>query len=301
MNLDGKVAVVTGSGRGIGRAYARALAEAGCAVVVNDVDADVADSCVRELTDMGARAVAEVVAVGSVEAADRLVQRAVDSFGGIDVMCTNAGILRDRVLWKMSDEDFDAVIDTHLRGTFTCARAAAIRMREQGRGGRIVVISSWAGQRGNFGQTNYAAAKAGIAAFARTWAMELARAEITVNAIVPNAMTRMIASIPGMAELVKSTADGDPLPDTVRKEMGMGTPEDVAPLVVFLCSDAAREVTGQCIGLGGDKLSLWSHPQEISAAYRDGGWTADAIAEVWGSSVGSRLETYGIPFLGGGR
>jgi NAD(P)-dependent dehydrogenase (short-subunit alcohol dehydrogenase family) len=301
MNLDGKVAVVTGSGRGIGRAYARALAEAGCAVVVNDVDGDVADSCVRELTDMGARAVAEVVAVGSVEAADRLVQRAVDSFGGIDVMCTNAGILRDRVLWKMSDEDFDAVIDTHLRGTFTCARAAAIRMREQGRGGRIVVISSWAGQRGNFGQTNYAAAKAGIAAFARTWAMELARAEITVNAIVPNAMTRMIASIPGMAELVKSAADGDPLPDTVRKEMGMGTPEDVAPLVVFLCSDAAREVTGQCIGLGGDKLSLWSHPQEISAAYRDGGWTADAIAEVWGSSVGSRLETYGIPFLGGGR
>jgi NAD(P)-dependent dehydrogenase (short-subunit alcohol dehydrogenase family) len=301
MNLDGKVAVVTGSGRGIGRAYARALAEAGCAVVVNDVDGDVADSCVRELTDMGARAVAEVVAVGSVEAADRLVQRAVDSFGGIDVMCTNAGILRDHVLWKMSDEDFDAVIDTHLRGTFTCARAAAIRMREQGRGGRIVVISSWAGQRGNFGQTNYAAAKAGIAAFARTWAMELARAEITVNAIVPNAMTRMIASIPGMAELVKSAADGDPLPDTVRKEMGMGTPEDVAPLVVFLCSDAAREVTGQCIGLGGDKLSLWSHPQEISAAYRDGGWTADAIAEVWGSSVGSRLETYGIPFLGGGR
>lgn len=301
MNLDGKVAVVTGSGRGIGRAYARALAEAGCAVVVNDVDADVADSCVRELTDMGARAVAEVVAVGSVEAADRLVQRAVDSFGGIDVMCTNAGILRDRVLWKMSDEDFDAVIDTHLRGTFTCARAAAIRMREQGRGGRIVVISSWAGQRGNFGQTNYAAAKAGIAAFARTWAMELARAEITVNAIVPNAMTRMIASIPGMAELVRSAADGEPLPDTVRKEMGMGTPEDVAPLVVFLCSDAAREVTGQCIGLGGDKLSLWSHPQEISAAYRDGGWTADAIAEVWGSSVGSRLETYGIPFLGGGR
>jgi NAD(P)-dependent dehydrogenase (short-subunit alcohol dehydrogenase family) len=301
MNLDGKVAVVTGSGRGIGRAYARALAEAGCAVVVNDVDADVADSCVRELTDMGARAVAEVVAVGSGEAADRLVQRAVDSFGGIDVMCTNAGILRDRVLWKMSDEDFDAVIDTHLRGTFTCARAAAIRMREQGRGGRIVVVSSWAGQRGNFGQTNYAAAKAGIAAFARTWAMELARAEITVNAIVPNAMTRMIASIPGMAELVRSAADGEPLPDTVRKEMGMGTPEDVAPLVVFLCSDAARDVTGQCIGLGGDKLSLWSHPQEISAAYRDGGWTADAIAEVWGSSVGSRLETYGIPFLGGGR
>ncbi|MGH7721397.1 MAG: SDR family NAD(P)-dependent oxidoreductase [Candidatus Dormibacteria bacterium] len=301
MNLDGKVAVVTGSGRGIGRAYARALADAGCAVVINDVDSEVAEQTVQELAGSGARAVAEVVAVGSTDAAERLVKRAVDSFGGLDVMCTNAGILRDRVLWKMSDEDFDSVIETHLRGTFSCARAAAVRMREQGRGGRIVVVSSWAGQRGNFGQTNYAAAKAGIAAFARTWALELARAEITVNAIVPNAITRMIASIPGMGEMVEAAERGEPLPDMIRKQMGMGMPEDVAPLLVFLCSDAAKDVTGQCIGLGGDKLSLWSHPQEISAAYHDGGWTADAIAEVWSSSVGSRQETYGIPFLGGGQ
>jgi NAD(P)-dependent dehydrogenase (short-subunit alcohol dehydrogenase family) len=300
MNLDGKVAVVTGSGRGIGRAYARALAEAGCAVVINDIDPDVAEQTVKELTDAGCSAVAEVVAVGSTEAAEKLVQRAVDSFGGIDIMCTNAGILRDRVLWKMSDEDFDLVIETHMRGTFTCARAAAIRMREQGRGGRIVVVSSWAGQRGNFGQTNYAGAKAGIAAFARTWAMELARAEITVNAIVPNALTRMISSIPGMAEMVEAAEKGQPLPDSVRREMGMGMPEDVAPLLVFLASDAAKDVTGQCIGLGGDKLSLWSHPQEIMAEYRDGGWTADAIAEVWPTSLGARLESYGIPFLGGG-
>ncbi|HSP65326.1 MAG TPA: hypothetical protein VLO10_03965, partial [Candidatus Deferrimicrobium sp.] len=112
---------------------------------------------------------------------------------------------------------------------------------------------------------------------------------------------RMIASIPGMAEMVEGAEKGEPLPDLIRKQMGMGMPEDVAPLLVFLCSDAAKDVTGQCIGLGGDKLSLWSHPQEISAAYRDGGWTADAIAEVWSSSVGSRLETYGIPFLGGGQ
>jgi NAD(P)-dependent dehydrogenase (short-subunit alcohol dehydrogenase family) len=299
MRLDGKVAVVTGSGRGIGKAYARALAEAGCAVVINDIDPDVAEQTVTELTDAGAQAVAEVAAVGSTDAAEKLVQKAVHSFGGLDILCTNAGILRDRVLWKMTDEDFDGVIETHMRGTFTCARAAAVRMREQGRGGRIVVISSWAGQRGNFGQTNYAGAKAGIAAFARTWALELARAEITVNAIVPNALTRMIASIPGMAELVQAAQTGEPLPDTIRKQMGMGMPEDVAPLLVFLCSDAAKDVTGQCIGLGGDKLSLWSHPQEISAAYRDGGWTADAIADVWSTSVGSRPETYGIPFLGG--
>lgn len=299
MNLEGKVGVVTGSGRGIGRAYAEALAGAGAAVVINDVDADVAQQTVDDINKAGGRAVAEVVPVGGSDAADRLVSRAVEAFGHIDIMCTNAGILRDKTLWKMTDDDFDAVVETHLRGTFTCARSAAIRMREQNEGGRIVVVSSIAGQRGNFGQTNYAAAKAGIAAFARTWAMELAKFEITVNAIVPNAITRMIASIPGMGPLVEQAERGEPLPDMIRKGMGMGMPQDVAPLLVFLASDAAKEVTGQCIGLGGDKLALWSHPQEIRMAYRDGGWTADAIAEVWGSSVGQQLETYGIPFLGG--
>jgi NAD(P)-dependent dehydrogenase (short-subunit alcohol dehydrogenase family) len=299
MNLDGKVAVVTGSGRGIGRAYAEALAGAGAAVVVNDVDADVAAQTVDDINKSGGRAVAEVVPVGSAEAADRLVNRAVEAFGRLDVMCTNAGILRDKTLWKMTDEDFDLVIETHLRGTFTCARSAAIRMREQGGGGSIVVVSSIAGQRGNFGQTNYAAAKAGIAAYARTWAMELAKFEIRVNAIVPNAITRMIASIPGMGPLVEQAERGEPLPDLIRKGMGMGLPEDVAPLLVFLASDEAKDVTGQAIGLGGDKLALWSHPQEIRVAYRDGGWTADAIAEVWKTSVGQQLETYGIPFLGG--
>ena len=299
MNLEGKVAVVTGSGRGIGRAYALALAQSGCAVVVNDVDADVAEATADEIAAGGGRVVAEVCAVGSAEAADQLVSGAVKAFGHLDIMCTNAGILRDCVLWNMSDEDFDAVIATHLRGTFTCARAAVRRMREQGSGGRIVVVSSIAGQRGNFGQTNYAAAKAGIAAYARTWAMECAKHNITVNAIVPNAITRMISTIPGMAPLVEAAEKGEPLPATVRKQMGMGTAEDVAPLLVFLSSDEAAGITGQCIGLGGDKLSLWAHPKEISVAFRDGGWTADAIAEVWSTSVGSEPETYGVHFLGG--
>jgi NAD(P)-dependent dehydrogenase (short-subunit alcohol dehydrogenase family) len=298
MNLEGKVAVVTGSGRGIGRAYAVALAEAGCAVVVNDVDADVAEATADAISSAGGGVVAEVCAVGSAESADQLVTGAVSAFGRLDIMCTNAGILRDRVLWNMTDDDFDVVIATHLRGTFTCARAAVRQMREQGSGGRIVVVSSIAGQRGNFGQTNYAAAKAGIAAYARTWAMECAKHNITVNAIVPNAITRMISTIPGMASLVEAAEKGEPLPPAVRKQMGMGTPEDVAPLLVFLSSDAAASVTGQCIGLGGDKLSLWAHPKEVSVAFRDGGWTADAIAEVWSSSVGAELETYGIPFLG---
>jgi NAD(P)-dependent dehydrogenase (short-subunit alcohol dehydrogenase family) len=297
ISLDGKVAVVTGSGRGIGRAYARALADAGAAVVVNDVDADVAEEAVATITGAGGRAVAEVVPVGSSEAAERLVGRAVEAFGRLDIMVTNAGILRDRVLWKMTDDDFDAVIETHLRGTFTCVRSAVNRMREQGEGGRILVVSSIAGQRGNFGQTNYAAAKAGIAAFARTWAMELAKLNITANAIVPNALTRMVASIPGMGGIVAAAEAGERIPDTIRKGWGMGGPEDVAPLAVFLASDAAAGITGQCIGLGGDKLALWSHPKEISVAYHDGPWTPDAIAEAWQTAVGLQPETYGISFL----
>lgn len=165
MDLTGNVAVVTGAGRGLGRAYAEALAANGAAVVVNDVDAQAATQVVKAIGD---RAVAAVGPVGSAEVADQLVDKAVTEFGQLDVMVTNAGILRDRVLWKMTDEDFDAVIDVHLRGTFTCARAAANRMREQGSGGRLILISSPAGQRGNFGQTNYSAAKAGIVAMART-------------------------------------------------------------------------------------------------------------------------------------
>jgi len=301
MDLSGKAAIVTGSGRGIGRAYAQALVESGASVVVNDIDGDVAERCATELGAGGGKVVAEVCAVGPAESANRLVQRSLEAFGRLDIMVTNAGILRDRVLWKMTDEDFDAVIETHLRGTFTCARAAASHMRDAKQGGRIVVVSSWAGQRGNFGQTNYAAAKAGIAAFARTWALELARDSITVNAIVPNALTRMIASIPGMAPMVEAAERGEPLPAMVRRGMGMGMPDDVAPLLVFLCSAAAAGVTGQCIGLGGDKLALWSHPAEVSIAYESDGWTADRIAEVWDSSVGQNLETYGIPFLGGNR
>src|SRR5690606_16804009 len=165
-------------------------------VVVNDVDADAAAATVDAITGAGGRAVAEVGPVGPAETADALVARAVSEYDRLDVMVTNAGILRDAVLWKMTDEQFDAVVETHLRGTFTCARAAARHMREQGQGGRLILVGSPAGQYGNFGQTNYSAAKAGIAAFARTWAMELARAEITVNAIVPTAWTEMTATIP---------------------------------------------------------------------------------------------------------
>jgi 3-oxoacyl-[acyl-carrier protein] reductase len=277
MDLHGKAAVVTGSGRGLGLAYARALAAAGAAVVVNDVDADAVDAAVASITADGGRAVGVVAAVGDSEAAERLTETAVREFGSLDVLVTNAGILRDRVLWKMTDDDFDAVVRVHLRGTFTCARAAAVRMREQGTGGRLILISSPAGQRGNFGQTNYAAAKAGIVAMARTWALELARAGVTVNAVVPVAATEMTKTIPAFAPVLEEAErTGAPLPDWLRKDEGLGTVEDVAGLITFLASDAAKDITGQAIGIGGDR-------------------SADALAEGWYDGVGAEPETYGIP------
>ncbi|MFD4575233.1 SDR family oxidoreductase [Streptomyces sp. NPDC058417] len=296
MDLQGKVAVVTGGGRGLGLGYARALAAAGAAVVVNDVAPDVVGAAVDALRSEGGRAAGVVAAVGDSAAAEELVDAAVDAFGRLDVLVTNAGILRDRVLWKMTDDDFDAVVRVHLRGTFTCARAAAVRMREQGTGGRMVLISSPAGQRGNFGQTNYAAAKAGIVAMARTWAMELARAGVTVNAVVPVAATGMTRTIPAFAPFIDAAErTGAPLPRWLRRDEGLGTVEDVAALITFLASDASAGVTGQAIGIGGDRLALWAHPKEKAVAFADGGWSADAIAAGWRDGVGAEPETYGIP------
>ncbi|RNL86870.1 SDR family NAD(P)-dependent oxidoreductase [Halostreptopolyspora alba] len=296
MDLTGKVALVTGAGRGLGLAYARDLARSGAAVVVNDADETAAKEATESITAEGGRAVAEVAAVGSSEVAQRLVDRAVAEFGKLDILVTNAGILRDRVLWKMSDEEFDSVIDVHLRGTFTCARAAVAHMRERGEGGRLVMVTSPAGQRGNFGQTNYAAAKAGIAAMVRTWSMECAKAGITVNAVVPVAATPMTETIPAFAPYVQATRErGEPLPDWMRKAEGFGMPEDAAGVVTFLASEAAADVTGQCVGIGGDKLSIWSHPQETTVSFREGGWSADDIATTWATTLGRATESVGIP------
>lgn len=295
MDLNGKVAIVTGGGQGLGLAYAQALASAGAAVVINDVNSDTAEKAVSSITETGGRAVAEVCAVGSEEAAQALVARAISEFGQLDIMVTNAGILRDKVLWNLTADDFDAVIHVHLRGTFLCAREAVKHFRERGEGGRLILAGSPAGQRGNFGQTNYAAAKAGIAAYSRTWAMECAKAKVTVNAIIPNAATAMTSTIPFLAPYVEGLEKGEPIPSVVRRAASFGTAADVAGLAVYLASDAAAKVTGQCIGIGGDRLTLWSHPTEIASAFHDGGWSADDIAEAFDSSIGERLETYGIP------
>jgi NAD(P)-dependent dehydrogenase (short-subunit alcohol dehydrogenase family) len=296
VDLTGRVAVVTGAGRGLGLAYATALARSGAAVVVNDSDEAAAVAAVERIVGDGGRAVAEPGSVGPAAVAVRLVERAMSAFGRLDALVTNAGILRDRVLWKMSDDDFDAVLDVHLRGTFTCVRAAVQRMRTQGEGGRIVVVGSPAGQRGNFGQTNYSAAKAAIVGMVRTWAMECARAGITVNAVVPVAATAMTATMPAFAPHVEALQrDGTPFPAWLRAGEGFGTPDDAAGLVVYLASAASAAVTGQAIGIGGDKLSLWTHPTEVAAAYRTGGWSADDIAQAWRTSVGAAEQTVGIP------
>ncbi len=294
--LAGKTAIVTGAGRGLGLAYARALAQAGAAVVVNDVDAEAAAAAARSITQAGGAAAVHVAPAGSTEAAEAMVQLAAAEFGRLDILVTNAGILRDTVLWKMTDDNFDEVIGVHLRGTFTCVRAAVTRMREQGEGGRVICVGSPTGQVGNFGQTNYAAAKAGIVGMVRTWALELARAQITVNAVIPVAATAMTETAPFLKPYVDALKAGDPLPPYARRELSFGPPEDVAALIVFLASPEASGITGQAIGLGGDRLALWSHPAEAVVAFADGGWSADAIAQAWPEQFAGQQQAVGQHF-----
>ncbi|MDX2376381.1 SDR family oxidoreductase [Microbacterium sp. LRZ72] len=296
MSLDGKVAIVTGSGRGLGLAYAQELARQGASVVVNDVDQSTADAAVASITETGGTAVAVVAPVGPTETATQLVDAAFDNYGRLDILVTNAGVLRDKTLWKMTDEDFDTVINVHLRGTFTCVREAAVRMREQAQGGRIVCIGSPTGQRGNFGQTNYAAAKAGIVGMVRTWALELKKAGITANAVIPVAATAMTETIPYFAAAMEADAKGEPMPAFFRRDLGFGTSDDVAGLIAYLASDSAAGVTGQAIGVGGDRMQLWSHPQPVVTAYRDGGWSYAALNESFDEEFGGSLQGVGETF-----
>lgn len=294
MTLDGQVVVVTGAGRGIGQAIAVALGQAGAAVVVNDLDAEPAEEVCNEIRGAGGRAVAVAAEIGTEGAAENCVSAALDAFGRLDVLVANAGVLRDSVLWRTSDADFDLVVRTHLRGTFQCGRAMARHFREAGHGGALLLVGSPAGQLGNFGQTAYAAAKAGIAAMARTWAAELARNEVAVNAIIPTALTRMTETIPPLAPYVEAMARGEPLPRRLRADLGIGTAEDIAPLVIYLASQQGRATTGQCIGIGGDRLALWSRPAELHTRTREGGWSADAIAEAWEDLTDGALQPFGM-------
>lgn len=296
MRLDNKVAIVTGSGRGLGLAYAQELARQGAAVVINDVDEAIAAAAVDGILADGGRAVAIVAPVGTSEAATALVRGAVEAFGRLDILVTNAGVLRDKSILKMTDEDFDAVIAVHLRGTFTCVREAYGYFKENGVQGRIITIGSPTGQRGNFGQTNYAAAKAGIVGMVRTWALEMKRAGVTVNTVVPVAATEMTRTVPFFQKAVEADDRGEAMPAFFRHELGFGTATDVAGVVAFLASDAAAGITGQVLGVGGDRLQLWSHPEPVLTEYRDGGWDAATLEEQLPGLLADRLQSVGETF-----
>jgi len=240
-HLENKVAVITGSGRGIGRAIALRFAEEGAKVVVNDIDRDVAEEVVNEIKQRGGEAVVAVGSVANREEAQNIIKAAVENFGRIDILVNNAGIIRDALLLKMTEEQWDEVINCHLKGTFNCTQAAANYMKEQ-KSGKIINITSWAGLYGNIGQANYCAAKAGIIGLTKSNAKELARYNINVNAIAPAAMTRMVESIP----------------EQIRNQMlqmiplrRFAEPEEMGPAVVFLASDAANYITGQVLCVDG--------------------------------------------------
>jgi NAD(P)-dependent dehydrogenase (short-subunit alcohol dehydrogenase family) len=286
--LNGRVAVVTGSGRGLGREFALALAREGAAVVVNDVgvslrgdgtDEDPAGDVVAEITAAGGRAVAARDSVADFEAAGRIVATAVDTFGQIDIVVNNAGIVRDRTLVKMDESDFDAVIATHLKGTFNVTRHAAPIMKEAGYG-RVVNITSSAGLRGNFGQSNYGAAKAGIMGLTFVWALELGRSGITVNALAPAGITRMTATLSDDGGEVE-------VPPTLDPSLN-------APLVAFLASEQAGHVNGQLFGRTDFSYTIFQHPKQVAWMHRDGGWDVASVAEEFDSMLGQHLQQVGM-------
>ena len=283
--LDGKVAIVTGAGRGIGRGIARTLAREGAAVVVNDlgaaldgsgVDMAVAEQVAREIDPSGERAVFNTNSVADFDAAGAMVAQAIDEFGRLDIVVNVAGILRDRMIFNMTPEEWQAVIDVHLKGTFNLCRWAAIRFREQGGGGRIINFSS-SSAFGAAGQPNYAAAKAAIIGLTLSCANGLARHGVTANAILPGAATRMIDSIPRAREA--ALAEAGKLPS----ELAIGTerdPDNVAPIVAYLASDAAAGVSGHLFAAYGYHIGLLSQPKIIKTLRADHRWTVEELCDV---------------------
>src|SRR5699024_9629274 len=292
--LSGTAALAPRSGRGLGPSFAQERASQGASVIVNDVNEDAAAETVEAIQAAGGRAEAVVAPVGPTSSADLLVNSAVEKFGRLDILVTNAGILRDRSLLKMTDEDFDAVINVHLKGTFTCVRSAFGYFKENGIAGRIITIGSPTGQRGNFGQSNYAAAKAGIVGMVRTWALEMKRAGVTINAIIPEAATDMTKTVPYFQKAVEADERGEAMPAFFRETLGFGTPQDVAGLVAFLSSDEAANISGQAIGAGGDRMQVWKHPEPAVTEFNPGGWTYEALQERGKNIIEDNLQSVGV-------
>jgi NAD(P)-dependent dehydrogenase (short-subunit alcohol dehydrogenase family) len=267
--LDGKVIAVTGAGRGIGRAVALGAAAEGAAVVVNDygvsIDgneptSEVADGVVKEITDAGGRAAANAQSVTTMEGGASIVQQAVDTFGRIDGVVCVAGILRERMLFNMSEQEWDPVIETHLKGTFTVFRAAAPVFRSQ-KSGTFIGFTSGAFA-ASVAQANYSAAKGGIVSLVRSAAAGMYKYGVTSNCIAPVAKSRMSGNVPFGLE--------------------MGEPEDIAPVVAFLLSDQAREITGQVYTVNGGRVAVWNQPSEVREMSNDGRWTVEQLAGRFG-------------------
>jgi NAD(P)-dependent dehydrogenase (short-subunit alcohol dehydrogenase family) len=270
--LDEAVVVVSGAGRGIGRGEAIELARNGARVVVNDVDAEAASAVVAEIGEVGGIASAHVGDCSEVDAATSLVNQAVHVFGRLDAVVNNAGIVRDRTIAKMTADEWDAVIAVHLRGHYALTHAACAYWKEHGGPGRIVCTSSTSGLLGNFGQANYGAAKAGIAAFSTIVAQEMARYGVTCNAIAPAARTRMTEG-----------AYGDIAADAIpggTGEFDFWHPDNVAPMVAFLCSSASAHISGKVFGVQGDTLEIY-RPWMSAAVIENGKrrWDVDQLAD----------------------
>ena len=275
--LEGKVALVTGGGRGVGRGVCLALAEAGAKVVVNDLGATLggqidneqpALEVVRAIKAMGGDAVADGGSVSDWFAAHQMVKTAVECFGHIDIVVNNAGILRDAMFHRMSEADFDAVQAVHLKGSFNVSRAAAPFFKDQGSGSSVHMTSTSA-LIGNFGQANYMAAKLGVMALSKSIAIDMQKFGVRSNAVAPFAWTRMVSSIPNETPEQKKRVEG----------LMKLVPEKVAPFVVALCAEEAKDVSGQVFGVRNNEIYLFSQPRPIRTAHRSEGWTPESVLE----------------------
>jgi NAD(P)-dependent dehydrogenase (short-subunit alcohol dehydrogenase family) len=266
--LDGRTAVVTGSGRGIGRAHAQLLAGEGARVVVNDLDDAVAQEVANEIVARGGDAIASSANVATWEGGGALVQQAVDAFGRLDILVNNAGVLRDAMSFNIDEADWDAVIDVHLKGHMSTCHAAAAHWRARGKAGedvtgRIINTASESGLFGQAGQANYAAAKAGIVAMTIVLARELKKYGVTANVVCPRALTRMTETVPGAAEYMSGPE---------------WSPDNISPVVCFLASDAAADVSGQVLVVWGTKIHLMLGWQKVHTLDRgEGRWTPEEL------------------------
>lgn len=285
--LEGKVAVITGSGRGIGRATALLMAAEGARVVVNDYGVDVdgrtprsdpADEVVDLIKQAGGQAVANYDTVATVEGGERMIRAALDTFGRLDAVVHIAGILRDRMIFNMNEDEWDSVIAVHLKGYFCVSKPASILFRQQ-RAGRIIGFSSGSGLRGNSGQANYGAAKAGIAGMTRVMAKDLGRYGVTVNCISPGASTRMGATIPDSARQARAARgiSGAAAQVGQRPE---NPPEQVAPMVAYLCTDETANINGQIFAVAGGNVSLLHHPTPFRTLFNAEQWTIDDLSRL---------------------